>query len=191
MKFLPLSIFILSIIHVNSQCLDFIRRYNQCKTNMDKELSDKFFENLVSEEMNFDKAMDLFRTIYTETYNCTSDFCRCAKVKINDKKGNYSVFFRQKDLFPHVKNIIESFIKKFKPILLPYDKVMFISIRQANALRFHQGKEFCIKYDYSKNRLDFYKYKFTCSSLSSKGNVFIYTIFISLESFVLTLFYSS
>lgn len=183
MKFLSLSIFILSIIHVNSQCLDIIRRYNQCKTNMDKELSDKFFENLVSKEMNFDKAMDLFRTIYTETYNCTSDFCRCARVKVNDKKGNYSIFFRQKDLFPHVKIIIESFNKMFRPIRLSHDSinVLFVSYHQPNTLRFLQGGEFCIRHDYSANRLDFYKYEFTCSSLLSKANVFIFILYFHLN----------
>ena len=180
---------LLGLDQVNGQCYDLIQQYYQCKHLRmvkqtptlfasilptkykpdlyvpDNELTDRFYRKLNSNDMNFDKAMKLFRKIYTETNNCKSEFCECASLGIIDFSANYSMYFRNEDVFPHAKNIIESFNKKFESKLLPFNVLK-------NEFEFYpySGQnlssliQFCINHDYSKNRLSYYKNNFTCES---------------------------
>ena len=177
---LILTLFLMSILgqiqQLNGQCYDLIRQYNQCKhlkmefkkidyikkekyfvnytANFD--LTDRFYRKLMSKEMNFNKAMNLFRKIYTETDNCTSEFCKCVSLGVIDYHGNYSLYFRNKDVFPHVKRIIEDFNKKFESYLKPYSQLRYNEKLNSDQ-NLSSLAQFCIKYDYSYNRYGYYK----------------------------------
>ena len=175
------SLILLDIIQVNGQCFDLIHQYNQCKhLKMEKtkrnlsekyepkklerernKLTDRFYRKLNSSEMNFDKAMKLFRTIYTEINNCTSEFCECVSLGIiDDSKANYSMYFRDKNFFQHSKSIIEAFNKKFESNLLPLEYLGYQT--EFSSLYIPSLAQFCINHDYSKNRLNYYRNSFTC-----------------------------
>ena len=118
------------------------------------DLTDRFYRKLMSKEMNFNKAMKLFRKIYTETDNCTSEFCKCVSLGVIDYDGHYSLYFRNKDVFPHVKRIIEDFNKKFESNLIPYSELWYIELYPYKNLS--SLTQFCFKYDYSYRRYGYY-----------------------------------
>lgn len=176
------SLISLDLNQVDSQCFDLIHQYNQCKhLKMEKpkrnlyekyepktlerdrnELTDRFYRKLNSSDMNFDKAMKLFRMIYTEINNCTSEFCECVSLGIiDDSKANYSMYFRDKNFFQHSKSIIEAFNKKFESNLLPFRDLEYQN--EFSSLYSPSLAQFCINHDYSKNRLNYYRNSFKCA----------------------------
>ena len=121
------------------------------------DLTDRYYRKLMSKEMNFNKAMKLFRKIYTETDNCTSEFCKCVSLDVIDYHGNYSLFFRNKDVYPHVKRIIEDFNKQFESNLKPYSELWYKKeFEPYPNQNLSSLTQFCIKYDYSYNRYGYY-----------------------------------
>ena len=121
------------------------------------DLTDRYYRKLMSKEMNFNKAMNLFRKIYTETDNCTSDFCKCVSLGVIDYHGNYSLYFRNKDVYPHVKRIIEDFSKQFESDLNPYSELWYYEEFELYSYQnLSSLAQFCIKYDYSYNRYEYY-----------------------------------
>ena len=121
------------------------------------DLTDRFYRKLISKEMNFNKAMKLFRKIYTETDNCTSEFCKCVSLGVIDYNGNYSMYFRNKDVYPHVKRIIEDFSKQFESNLKPYSELWYFKeLEPYLNQNLSSLAQFCIKYDYSYNRYEYY-----------------------------------
>lgn len=183
---LILTLFFLSIFGqikpLNGQCFDLIRQYNQCKHlkmefkkgdyiepekyfvnyTANSDLTDRFYRKLMSKEMNFNKAMKLFRKIYTETDNCTSEFCKCVSLSVIDYHGNYSLYFRNKDVFPHVKRIIEDFNKQFESNLKSYRELWYnTDFEPYSNHNLSSLAQFCIKYDYSYNRYEYYNKNIT------------------------------
>lgn len=191
-----LTVALLGLTQVNGECFDLVHQYYQCKhlkmvnkyaeygfafkykpdsSVPNNALTDKFYQKLTSNEMNFDKAMNLFRKIYTETNNCSSEFCRCVSQQIVDENGKYSMYFRNETIFPHAKKIIEAFIKKFESKLRNlknasefqyyfnenWKEDIFINTRDPNLKSLAQ---FCVNHDYTKNRLIYYHNNFSCSS---------------------------
>ena len=181
--FLILTVFslvLLGLSQVNGRCADLIHQYYKCryqkivKNNQsdsfvsNNEPTDEFYKNLTSKEMNLDRAMKLFRKIYIETDNCKREFCACANEGVDRYNAYYSKYFRNETVFPHAKNIIEAFIKKFESNLLPFNDLTneweFYEYSKKNLTSLVQ---FCINNDYSRHRFSYYKNKLTCASFSA------------------------
>ena len=107
-------------------------------------------------------GLQLFRMIYTEINNCTSEFCECVSLGIiDDSKANYSMYFRDKNFFQHSKSIIEAFNKKFESNLLSFRDLE--NQKEFSSLYSPSLAQFCINHDYSKNRLNYYRNSFKCA----------------------------
>lgn len=189
---------------VNSQCYDLIHQYSQCKhLKMSKsnysvysytferftpvgnasnnEITDRYYRKLTSpKKMSFEKAMNLFRKIYTETENCSNEFCQCVSLGVIDLYGKYSLYFRNESIFRHVVKIIGAFHKKFEPELLSYNDLKYsLEFDPYSSQNLSSLAQFCIKYDYSKNRLRYYNNSvFTCGDVVSVTNVSYYDMLI-------------
>ena len=182
---------------VNGQCYDLIHQYSQCKhlkmsksnysvysytferftpvsNTSNNELTDRYYRKLKG--MSFEKAMNLFRKIYTETENCSSEFCQCVSLGVIDLYGKYSMYFRNESIFRHVVKIIGAFHKKFEPKLLSYNDLKYsLEFDPYSSQNLSSLAQFCIKYDYSKNRLRYYNNSvFTCGDVVSVTNVCYY-----------------
>lgn len=94
--------------------------YTRDNSIKDNQLDDKFYRGLGLFDYGFDEAMQLVRSIYTETENCTiSDqvFCDCVTKMYMTKDGDYSILFRNSTNFSQLKGIIQAFSIAFEAYL--------------------------------------------------------------------------
>ena len=184
-----LVIAVASIGQVKSECFELVQQYYECKNLImrnltydtfppvpydpipwvpNNTLNDTFYQNLNLGQMTLDQAMELFRTIYNETYNCTSYFCKCVTTGIVDqyKFGRYnrfSLFFRNQTNFDQVKIVLSEFIAKFQANLSSYDALQsFFASKAHRNQNLTTLAQFCMKYDYTDERLLYYNDSFNC-----------------------------
>ena len=194
---IKIAIFIaLAIISINKQvdcqCADLIQQYYQCKylkmTNNtsdsyktygigpayvpdssipNNQLTDTFYKGLSLGQMTFDQAMQLFWNIYNETNNCNSKFCDCVSNGLIDQAYSPgSVVFRNATIYPQMKSILLAFMNKYQPYLSPYSQLTSYFYQTQNLPTLNQ---FCVNYDYSKNRLSYYSNTRSCDSMGSNS----------------------
>ena len=116
---------------VKSECFELVQQYYECKNLVmidpnpineykiprkayipdssipNNQLKDTFYQSLNLTNMTMNQAMDLFLTIYTEIYNCSSAFCNCTKTGIiidymNGEYNRYSLYFLNETTFDQV-----------------------------------------------------------------------------------------
>lgn len=174
-----------TIDEINGQCMDLVQQYYQCKYLKMKKtekfwgevyepdpsiannaLNESFYVGKSVNKMNFDKAMTLFETIYLESDNCTqskNEFCECVSLGHIDQHGNYSIYFRNRTNFVNAKKVIKAFVDKFKPKLLSYGDLQYHwNFYQFSTLNLTSLIHFCMEYDYSENRLQYYNTTYSC-----------------------------
>ena len=78
-----------------------------------------------------------------------------------DKWGRPSLLFRNNSIFIQMKIILSAFNNKFKSALLPYSQLTNQFSQSSNLTTLNQ---FCVNYDYSYMRIDYYDYNqtYTC-----------------------------
>lgn len=154
------------------KCYDLVRQYYQCKKLImhkvnfswdiiyyipnysipNNRLDDSFFQKLGLENMPLNKAMDLFKQIYMETNNCTSEFCNCVNFQFIDTNDQFSIYFRNETNFRQFNDIISAFNNKFSKFMYPIDyftKLIF-------TYEFPTLTKFCITNEYTSQRLNNY-----------------------------------
>lgn len=117
--------------------------------------NDSFYKSLKLDEKNFDWAMNIFRDIYIETDNCTSQFCTCMNKTLSLYK-NFKPFFRNEKIFHSMKQIIGSYIRKYNSSLLSYNEITK-KIKNKLYNKLPSLAKFCINYNYHPSRLNYYK----------------------------------
>lgn len=160
---------------VEGQSYDLVRQYGWCKNltmilynstytppfympdpNVPNNiLNDTYFQKMNLSSMSFYDAMNFFRRIYLETNNCSSRFCNCVSWDVIDAHGAYSVVFRNDTNFHQVVSLVELFLEKLKPKLLPYSVLQY-SYPFYDSPNLTTLVQFSIKNDYSSNRMAFY-----------------------------------
>jgi len=166
--FLLIFIGLLAFREINAKCADLIEKYYQCqhlKMNITLELkkdpifilstyqvykpdssipgnslNDSFYEEKLA-NMNFDKAMDLFWTIYDVTNNCNTEFCNCVSWGIIDP--NFAKLFRNRKTFEYLKRVLKDIDQKFTK-LPNHDNYFPFDLDDSPSLN-----DFCSKFDYS------------------------------------------
>lgn len=182
-----------SINEIKSECFELLQQYYECKhlvminPNNDSnsnfppstyipnpsipnnQLNDTFFQSLNLAAMNFDQAMNLFRSIYNETFSCSSEFCKCVTTGLIDqythgKYNRFSLFFRNQTNFEQMKIILLAFLVENQPRLLSND------VLESYFALFTHGNQslptlvqFCKLYDYTDDRFYYYdSYSYDC-----------------------------
>ena len=131
-------------------------------------LSDTFYQNLNLNQMTIDQAMDLFRSIYNEIYNCNSAFCKCTKTGIimdymNGEYNQYSLYFLNETTLNQIKIILSEFNSKFKPNMKSYSSLQtFFQSKIHSNQTLPTLAQFCMKYDYTDERFLYYSGSIDC-----------------------------
>ena len=125
-------------------------------------LNDAFYQSLNLNQMTIDQAMNLFRTIYNEIYNCNSTFCNCVKTGIimdymSGEYNRYSLYFLNETTFEQVKIILFEFNNKFQSDMLNYSSLQtFFDSKTHSNQTLPTLAQFCMKYDYTNERFLYY-----------------------------------
>lgn len=144
---------------------------NDSKSNHQRlqqtDLENSFFTDLGLEKMSFDQGMGLIRKIYTDTNNCESDFCNCVYIP-GDK---YNIFFKNDINFEGLKSILKGFNEKY------YKKEHLKNLINAakfvkNGEKYPTLVEFLMKFDYTRNKLNFFNRLPNCNPNSVDHTVY-------------------
>jgi hypothetical protein len=137
-------------------------------TKPNNQLNDAFYQSLNLNQMTIDQAMFLFRTIYNETYDCSSAFCNCTKTGIimdymNGEYNRYSLYFLNETTLDQVKIILSEFNTKFQSNMKSYSSLqtLFDSKTHSNQ-SLPTLAQFCMKYDYTDERFLYYSNSTDC-----------------------------
>lgn len=131
--------------------------------NNDK-LDDGFFKQLGLLNMSFDEAMNFFKSIYDEITDCSTEFCKCVNsVSTVYGSSEYDVFFQNVIVFQQVKSIVANFIDAYRPYLLPSELIFHEwSELDTDQQVLPTLNEFCIRNEFTANRLRFYNLTESC-----------------------------
>lgn len=137
---------------VNGQCDVLLIEYYKCKYSPD-ELSNKtFFNDQLDSIDTFEKAMDLFRSIYVELdwRVCQNRLCQCVRQNVQTVQMNYGPFFLNSNYYSDMLLILSRLRGK-------YTKAAFRPDETAPAYQYGFVLEkFCFNYGYSMASLKSY-----------------------------------
>lgn len=152
-------------------------------------LNDTFYQRIGLQNMTFDQAMSLFRTIFMEIRSCprqTPFLCNCVNSLFSGTTVDQSVLFRNETVFAQVKLIVNTFITKFRPFLVSSQNG-FLSDWFFHGHDLPTLIQFFFNYDYTTTRLLFYNESLTACQIDRMEKV-IFLIFwlfriISMDSY--------
>lgn len=119
-------------------------------------LNDSFFEARNFANMTLDQGLGLIRTIFQEVRTCRPiDTCNCIKSGFKKLDFNKAVLFLNETLFAQTKQIVSTFINKFKPYLNVMKEYStwdtFYSYNLPSLARFASNNDFTTERYYSYN----------------------------------------
>ena len=152
----------------NSYYNNHSKTYKPDPSIANNQLNDAFYQSLNLTQMTMDQAMSLFRTIYTEIYDCNSAFCDCVKTGIimdymNGEYNQYSLYFLNEATLEQMKIILSEFNTKFQSNMKSYSSLQtFFDSKTHSNQTLPTLAQFCMKYDYTDERFLYYSGSTDC-----------------------------
>lgn len=125
-----------------------VKKYLPDKKLPNNILDDKFFDTELA-EMDVDKAVKLFQTVYNATdSNCKSEFCDCVRSGLADRRARFYQLFANDAMVEQVKRVIVEFNE-----IHPYTDSSTNETESDSSESFGSLTKFCSQYDFSSERL--------------------------------------
>lgn len=135
-------------------------------TPYEGQLSDKFWSDMLATKNSSNASMELFKSIYTESANCTNEVCQCS-LRLGDLK-KYEAYFLNEDLFDYAKLLFAKFSSRFKQrSVSEIEKSATSELFVSEALKFDSFAptlvQYCKRFDFSGYLIDYYQESYTCA----------------------------
>lgn len=143
--------------------------WNHTIIKFDGKLKDQFFSDILAVKNSSQAPMDLFRRLYIELNNCTSEFCRCSKNrafqfnKYKDFLLNEKYYSYTKELFGNVSSTFRQ--RSLQEIMSDASSTTMTVGAQPQFDNFAPSLvNYCIRYEFSSLMVGYFKETLDCAN---------------------------